>query len=147
MIGDDTTVIDANGQIMGRLASCVAKRLLAGENIVIVNAEKCIISGSRVNIYGEYKEMRDKGSKEKGPYFPRMPDRILKRTVRGMLPYKRAGGRDAMSRLRVYMGIPEEYAGAETVTVEEASVSRLGTAKYVSLGDVSRKLGGNIRGD
>ena len=43
-------VIDANGLILGRLASTVAKRLLSGdEEIHIVNAEKAVISGSRAS--------------------------------------------------------------------------------------------------
>lgn len=135
------TVIDANGLIMGRLSSVVAKKLLAGEEVAVVNAEKAVISGSKVKTYTDYKHIRDIGTKEFGPYFPKRPDRILKRTIRGMLPYKRARGRDAMSRLKIHVGIPSELKDAELTTIAEADMGRLSSSKYMTLGDLSRKLG------
>ena len=139
------TVIDAKGLILGRLASTVAKQLLSGdEKIYIVNAEKAVVSGSKTTTLKEYRETRDRGSREFGPYFPKRPDRIMKRTIRGMLPYKRARGRDAMSRVKVYVGVPAELAGAEMITLEKANMNRLSSNKYVELGDVSLKLGGKF---
>lgn len=135
------TVIDANGLIMGRLASTVAKRLLAGEEIGIVNAEKAVISGSKVSTFEEYAEIREMGTREFGPYFPRRPDRILKRTVRGMLPYKRLRGKEAMARLKIHVGIPSDLKDAELITVENANMNRLSSNKYVRLGDISTYLG------
>ncbi len=135
------TIIDADGLIMGRLASTVAKKLLAGEKIDIINAEKAVISGSKVTTLKEYDETLKRGKPEFGPYFPKRPDRILKRTVRGMLPYKRARGKDAMSRLKVYVGIPMELKDKESVRIAEASMDRLSSNKYLRLGDVSVKLG------
>ncbi|WP_407356871.1 50S ribosomal protein L13 [Methanolobus sp. WCC5] len=135
------TIIDAEGLILGRLASTVAKKLLAGEKIEIINAEKAVISGSKFTTLREYEETLVRGKPEFGPYFPKRPDRILKRTVRGMLPYKRARGRDAMSRLKVYVGIPMELSNKEAVKIEEASMDRLSSNKYLRLGDVSKKLG------
>ncbi len=134
-------IIDASGMILGRLASLAAAKLLTGEEINIVNAEKAIISGRKETIYREYTEMRNKGSTEKGPYFPKRPERILKRTVRGMLPHKTKRGRDAVSRLRVYVGVPSEFEGMELERPSKASIRRLGTAKYVELGDLSRSFG------
>lgn len=135
------TVIDANGLIMGRLASTVAKRLLAGEEIGIVNAEKAVISGSKVSTLEEYTEIREMGTREFGPYFPRRPDRIIKRTVRGMLPYKRLRGKEAMARLKIHVGIPSDLKDAELITVENANMNRLSSNKYVRLGDISTHLG------
>jgi len=135
------TVIDADGLIMGRLASTVAKRLLAGEEIGIVNAEKAVISGSKVTTFEEYAEIREMGTREFGPYFPRRPDRILKRTVRGMLPYKRLRGKEAMARLKIHVGIPSDLKGAELITIENANMNRLSSNKYVRLGDISTYLG------
>ncbi len=135
------TIIDADGLIMGRLASTVAKRLLDGEEIDIINADKAVISGSRLSTIKEYDEMLKIGSREFGPYFPRKPDRILKRTVRGMLPYKRSRGKDAMARLKIYMGVPEEFKDREMTTVPEADMNRLSSNKYITLGRVSKKLG------
>ncbi len=135
-------IIDGESLILGRLASAVAKKLLTEKDteIVIVNAERVVISGSKERTFKDYKAKKDRGSKEQGPYYPKMPDRIVKRTVRGMLPYKQAKGRDAFSRLKVYLGIPEDYESGDRVKVEEASAERL-SRKYVTVGEVSEKLG------
>lgn len=141
-MSEEMEIIDGEGLILGRLASEVAKQLLKEKDkkIAIVNAEHVIISGSKETIFEEYKTRKDRGSKEKGPFFPTMPDRIVKRTIRGMLPYKRARGREALSRLRVYLGIPEEYEKVKREKVENANAERL-SRKYVTLGEVSEKLG------
>jgi large subunit ribosomal protein L13 len=65
----------------------------------------------------------------------------MKRTVRGMLPHKTKRGRDAMTRLKIYVGVPSEFEGMEMERPAAAKMTRLGTAKYVELGDVSRKFG------
>ena len=134
-------IIDASGMILGRLASLAASKLLAGEEISIVNAEKAIISGRRESIYREYEEMKNRGSTEKGPHYPKRPERIMKRTVRGMLPHKTKRGREAMSRLKIYVGVPPEFQGMNLERPESAKMTRLGTAKYIELGDISRKFG------
>ncbi|WNY26481.1 50S ribosomal protein L13 [Methanolapillus ohkumae] len=138
------TIIDANGLILGRLSSVVAKRLLAGETIDIINAEKAVISGSRANIFADYEHSVERGRPEFGPYFPKRPDRIMKRTVRGMVPYKKQHGKRAMGNLKVYVGVPSEFKGKPTETVESANMERLSSSKYVRLGDVSKKLGANF---
>lgn len=137
-------IIDASGAILGRLASVVATQLLAGEEIHIVNAEKAIITGRGERIFREYDEMKKRGSRERGPFFPKRPDRILKRTVRGMLPHKRKRGRDAMSRLRVYIGVPSEFEGMGFERPSTAMGRGLSRSKYIELGVVSRKLGANF---
>ncbi len=141
------TVIDATGLIAGRLASTVAQRLLSGEEISIINAEKAIVSGSPETSLSKYKEMRAKGSKEKGPYYPKRADMILRRTVRGMLPYKKARGRSALAKLRVYMGVPIQLSGADAETLEYAHKSRLSTIKTIELGSIARQLGSKKWGD
>jgi large subunit ribosomal protein L13 len=135
-------VIDGEGLILGRLASAVAKKLLTEKDteIVIVNAERVVISGSKDRIFKDYKAKKDRGSKEQGPFYPKMPDRIVKRTIRGMLPYKQGKGRDAFSRLKVYLSIPEGYETAERGKVANASAERL-SRKFVTVGEVSEKLG------
>jgi len=138
------TVINADGMILGRLASILAKRLLAGEEIYIINAEKIVISGDKVTTFTEYKQSVDRGNREFGPYYPKRPDHIVKRTIRGMLPYKRARGRDAMSRLKTYIGVPEELSREEAVSVEGANMNRLSSVKYIRLEELSRKLGAKL---
>lgn len=138
------TVIDANGLIMGRLASIVAKRLLAGERIDIINAENAVVSGDRYAIFADYRHSTERGRPEYGPYFPKRPERILKRTVRGMLPYKRQRGRDAMAHLKVYVGVPAELKNAKAETIEAASMTRLSSPKYVKLGEIGKNLGAKV---
>lgn len=134
-------LINAQGLIVGRLASIVAKKLLEGDEITIINAEKAVLSGSRSNTIEEYTQTYERGTKEKGPYFPKRPDAIIKRTIRGMLPYKAQRGKDAMARLRVYIGTPSEFNGQPSVTLEKASVDRLSSFKYMELGELSKQLG------
>ena len=135
------TVINGDGLILGRLASVVARRALADEEIAIVNAEKTIISGSRARVLGNYYHKRVRGSSDWGPYFPRRPEHILKRTIRGMLPYKRPRGVDALRRIRCYVGVPAQFAGKEMEVPEEVHMNRLNNPQFVTLGAVCTALG------
>jgi large subunit ribosomal protein L13 len=135
------TVLDAEGMLLGRLSSIAAKRSLNGEEIAIVNAEKAVISGSKVRVRALYLKKRQRGSVEGGPFFPRRPDHILKRTIRGMVPYKRERGADAMRRIKVYVGVPTELVNAPRVRCTEADANRLSTSRYTTLGEVSTFLG------
>ncbi|MBN1390278.1 MAG: 50S ribosomal protein L13 [Candidatus Thermoplasmatota archaeon] len=137
-------IIDASGLIIGRLGTHVAKRLLSQKDleIAIVNSEKAIISGTRKMVMTSYKGKRELNHPRKGPYFPKMPDRILKRTIRGMLPYQQPKGRDALKRVKVYIGVPKEYEGKKMITVGSARNNGLGS--FMELGEVSRILGANI---
>ncbi len=134
-------LINANGLIVGRLSSIVAKKLLEGEEITIINAEKAIISGAKASTHAEYKQTVERGTKEKGPYFPKRPDAIVTRTIRGMLPYKTQRGKDATSRLKVYIGTPSDIKAETAVTLEKASVDRLSSYRYIELGELSKLLG------
>lgn len=137
-------VVDAADAVMGRLASVVAKRLLGGEEVVIVNAEKALITGKPSSVHLDYRTRRTIGSQRKGPFYPRRPDQILRRTVRGMIPYQKPAGRAALKRLRVYLGVPAEYADKERERIAQAE--RVRTARVVRLGDVSRQLGSKFEG-
>ena len=135
-------VIDASDHIMGRLSTHVAKELLNGENIVIVNAEKVVITGRKEQVLEDYKQRRDRGVKgrnRRGPYYPRMPDRMLKRTIRGMLPYQDPKGRTAFRKLKVYIGVPIGMDTASIIKIDKA-LDR-GATRKIYLGDVSKWLG------
>jgi large subunit ribosomal protein L13 len=146
LLGDDFIVIDGEGHVLGRLASIIAKRLLNGEKIVVVNAEKVLISGDQEEIFRRYKIKHDKGSKDYGPHFPKHPERILKRTVRGMLPHKTVKGREALSNFRAFIGIPAEVADRDHIKIGEALFeNRVKSGKAVSLLEVSRFLGYEVK--
>mgnify|MGYP001609600230 FL=1 len=141
-------VIDARNLIVGRLATHVAKRLLRGESVTVVNAEEGIISGSRTYILAKYLHRRERKSivnpARHGPFFPRRPEAILRRAVRGMLPYEKARGREAYKRLKVFLGVPEELKGAAAETVVEADASKLRVPKYMKLGELSQLMGAKL---
>ncbi len=137
-------IIDATGLIIGRLSTHVAKSLLNDKEleIAIINSEKAIVSGNRKMVLNRYKDKRALNHPRKGPYFPRFPDRILKRTIRGMLPYQQDKGRTALKRVKVYMGIPKEFEGKKTKTVESAVNKDL--EQYVELAEIAKVLGANL---
>lgn len=135
------TVIDGENLLLGRLSSIVATRVLAGEEIAIINAEKVIVSGNRASILGEYYTKRTRGSVEGGPFFPRRPDHILKRTIRGMIPYKTRPGAAAFRRVKAYVGVPYEFKDAQAEVLEAAHRNRLSGARYISLAEISKNLG------
>lgn len=132
-------VIDATGCTMGRLSSYVAKELLNGEKVVVVNAENVYISGSKDFLINEYKRRRELGTQRKGPFFPRTPDRILKRTIRDMLPYQKPRGRAAYKNLRVYTGMPEDVSKENIERIESFQFKGL---KGMTLLELSEELGG-----
>lgn len=134
-------VIDAKNLILGRMASNVAKRLLNGEEIKIINAERAIVSGRKDATFERYKRYVERGSREFGPHFPRRPEHIISRTIRGMIPHKKTTGREAYNRLRVYIGTPPELGKEPAATIENASITRLSTSNYTVLGDLSKRLG------
>ncbi len=136
-------IIDGEGLIMGRLASTVSKMLLNGESVVVLNAEKILISGTKEWAYARYKQRVDRASisnpRKMGPKYPRRPDDIFRRTVRGMIPYRKTSGREAFKGLKVFVGIPKEFADAEVFKLEEAMPKNI--KKSIELGTISKLLG------
>jgi len=133
---DADVVVDARDCILGRVASQVAERALEGERIAVVNAERAVVTGGEEDVIGTFRERREHGS-DRGPMYPKRPDRIFKRSIRGMLPYKRPRGREAFESVRVYVGNPYD----EAEVLENASLDRLSTIKFVPLGEISEALG------
>jgi large subunit ribosomal protein L13 len=137
---DADVIIDARDCILGRVASQVAERALDGERVAVVNAEDAVITGRKEQIEAKFEKRRDVGS-DRGPAYPKQPDRIFKRSIRGMLPHKKPRGREAFENVRVYLGNPYEEDGE---ILEDTSLDRLSKIKFVSLGEVSETLGANV---
>jgi large subunit ribosomal protein L13 len=140
MTSENAIIIDAKGLILGRMSSIVAKRLLQGESVVVLNAEKAAISGKRLQIVKDAKSFLEVGHPRKGPYHPRRPDRIVRRTVRGMLPWRKPKGKQALKRLRVYLGAPKEFDGKEIQTLIEARAEKL-KSPYITVGELAKEIG------
>jgi large subunit ribosomal protein L13 len=139
---DADVVIDARDCILGRVASNVAERALDGERVAVVNAERAVITGNEEQTMETFRARREQGS-DKGPMYPKRPDRIFKRSVRGMLPYKTPRGREAFENVRVYVGNPYED-DREAEVLEGTSLDRLSNIKFTSLGEVAENLGANV---
>jgi large subunit ribosomal protein L13 len=134
-------IIDAEDLILGRMAAFAAKKLLEGEEIIIINAEMAVITGSKEYIFRRYKQRVDRAdmaNPRKGPHFPRTPEGIVKRAVRGMLPFRKYKGREALKKLRVFRGTPEKYKKGEAVSLDNI-LER--TSTYVRVGEISKFLG------
>ena len=69
-------VINAENLIIGRLATYVAKKVLEGEKVIVVNSEKAVVTGKKEDILRRYKQRADRGDAIKGPFFPKTSDRI-----------------------------------------------------------------------
>lgn len=139
--------IDGKDLVLGRLASFVAKRLLEGEKVTIVNAEQVVISGRRDATLDEYKawlETRKLTNPRKGPFHHKRPEELIRLAVRGMLPFDKPRGKEAFRRLRVYIGVPKEFSGKELISIPDASLDRLGTRRFIRIGVLSKHLGANI---
>ena len=110
------TIVDGKGLVLGRAGSSIAKKLLNEEHVVVLNSERMMISGHRRDLDLKYKtrfDLQDKANPEHSPYWSKRPDLFVRRVIRGMLPYKQARGKTALKRLRVYIGVPEQYKSAK----------------------------------
>jgi large subunit ribosomal protein L13 len=137
---DADIIIDASDCVMGRVGTHVAERALEGAKVAVINVENAVITGRPKDVIGTYEKRAELGS-DRGPVYPKRPDRIFKRTVRGMLPYKKPRGREALGNVRIYVGNPHNEEGH---IVEGTSIDRLSTTRFISLGEVAAHLGANV---
>ena len=134
-------IIDAGNTRIGRVGAYVAKKLLDGEEVRVINAEEAVISGNPQETMDKYltrRQLQYKGNPEKSPYWPKVPDRFVKRLIRGMLPRKKTRGREAYKKLRVYIGNPGTLKG-EPTRVEGADIGNL--KRYIRIKELCRRLG------
>jgi len=137
-------IIDGKDLVLGRLASFAAKRLLEGERVTVVNAEQVVVSGKKeatFDTYDAWLETRNLTNPRKGPFHLKRPEELVRRAVRGMLPFDKPRGRGAYGRLRVHLGVPPELAGKKMQTLPESSLEWLGTRRFIRIGDLSKHLG------
>lgn len=143
MSKEDVRVYDAEGMVVGRLGAKAAKVALLGDRVVIVNAEKAIITGDRRAVIEAFKEklnIRTSYNPRKGPFHERRPDKMVRKMIRGMLPWPNPRGKDAYKRIRVYMGVPDEYTETEKMVLEGSRYRSL-KRKYITVEDLSQELG------
>ena len=111
-------VIDATNGTVGRIVSYAAKQSLLGKEVFVVNCGEALITGRKGKIVEDYKQKIARGgSAQKGPYYPRSPEMIIKRVVHGMLSYDQGRGRDALKRIKCYNDVPEELKKDEQISL------------------------------
>ena len=134
--------IDGTNLIVGRLASHVAKQALLGAQVHIVNCEKVIVTGAPSAVkYHYYLRKRDLGTPQKGPHYSKLPDRFVRRIIRGMLPHRQYRGKEAYHSIMCYIGIPANLATQKFQSLPWASTARLTTTKFQTIGDLCFSLG------
>lgn len=138
-----TIYVDATGQIAGRLCSRLASEILKGKRIVVLNAEKAVVSGRRGTVLNAWTKRLELGSKvnpDYGPLHPRRPDNVLWRMVRGMVPKTKPKGTAGLKRLRVYMGVPQRYTGVKLTKFDDTMATRP-LPMYTTVEEISRNIG------
>jgi len=111
-------IIDATDAVLGRISTLSAKQALLGKKVVVINCEKAIMTGDRKMVIAKFEEKRARGgTAQKGPYHHKNPELIVKRAIRGMLPYDFERGASAFKRIKCYNGMPSEYSEAEKIIV------------------------------
>ena len=133
-------VIDGKNATMGRLASYAAKQTLLGKKVIIVNSNEVVIIGNEKDIISKYQRKYSLGgSSLKGPKVAKSPERLLKRTVRGMLSYKQARGYEAWKRVMCYNSLPTKYESAKKLVLKESSLENK-NVKTMALKEVARLI-------
>jgi large subunit ribosomal protein L13 len=141
---DRPIVVDATNHIAGRLSSYVAKLLIQGNRVSVVNCEKIMMSGTRVNQIKEYREFLEINSiinYKHGPVHYRRPDTVIAKMIRQMLPFDRKpSGKESYQRLRTYIGSPKQIKSLEKIQFEKAKIKKT-AANYTTLGELCRVIG------
>lgn len=137
-------VVDAEGAILGRLATTVSKALLSGYKVFVVNSEKAVVSGKPQMVIDSYRvwlEIKSLRNPYKwSPKRPRTPVAIVRKAVKGMLPKDNWRGVSLLKNLKVYVGYPEELKKYEAVKLVDTSYTRLSRG-FITVGEIARMLG------
>ena len=136
--------IDAGECIVGRVATYAAKNALLGNTVNIFNCEKAIITGNPVVVREKYYHRIFKtGQPNKGPFISRMPDRFVRRIVRGMVDNKKGRGKAAFDRIMCYIGVPSDFKDRKLEKVAKG-VDELSSSKYQTIEVLCKSFGGRI---
>ncbi len=135
-------IIDAKGLILGRIAGLAAEQALRGNTVIIVNSAEAVISGRTKSTIAKGKKRQEIGVVKQGPYTPKKPAGLMRRAVRGMLPWKKARGREAFSRVKCYEDYPEDIKGEVLQVPEKIKATKLTTLKRITLGELCIAVSG-----
>jgi large subunit ribosomal protein L13 len=132
-------VIDAEGRILGRMAVEIAQLARSGEEIAIINSERAVITGRKEAVFQRYLTRRQRGSPQHGPFFPRGPEGIVRRAIRGMVNFDSPEGKAAFSKVKAYVGTPDEFKAKKAEKLGKG-IEDL-KCEFVLVGELSKHLG------
>lgn len=135
-------IIDAKDTILGRLGSYAAKQVLLGNKVDVINCEEAVVSGRKHAILEDAIAKVHRKAPGKGPFFYRKPDMFVRRTIRGMLPFKIARGREAFKNLRCHTGVPENLKSEKALALVNANIEKLHSVDYLRVKDICKAAGG-----
>ncbi|HEY3843337.1 MAG TPA: 50S ribosomal protein L13 [Acidimicrobiales bacterium] len=133
-------VVDADGLVLGRLASEVARILRGkhrpyfaphvdtGDHVVVINADKVVLTSNKADDKLAYRHSGYPGGLRSTTYaelLAKSPDELVRRSIRGMLP-KNTLGRAQLSKLNVYAGPDHPHAAQQPEPLELPSARRAG---------------------
>lgn len=146
---EKVVVLDGKDHILGRLAAVVAKQLLNGQRVVIVRAEKIVLTGQierHLRSWALYKKKNSVTNPSRGgPWHYKSPAKYLWKVIRGMIPHKTARGAAAMGRLKVFEGCPHPYSVQKKVVITNAlkAIMMDSFRKFSYLGELASRVGWN----
>ena len=131
-------VVDADGLVLGRMATEVARvlrgkhkpsftpHLDTGDHVVIVNADKVVLTAGKAERKTVYRHSGYPGGLKAetfGHLLERRPEEAVRRTIRGMLPKTRLG-RQMLTKLKVYAGPTHPHAAQQPQPLDVAGAAR-----------------------
>lgn len=133
-------IIDGDRTALGRLASKVAKMALEGEDVIILNANNIYVTGNKNSIRDKYMNRIEVGTTSKGPFVQKTVEGIVRSAIRGMIGRNKKRGKDALKRIKVFAGVPDEYKGKEMASIEKINMEK--PIKKLTVGELSKLLKG-----
>lgn len=126
-------LVDANGKNLGRLATVIAGIILGkhkpeytpgvdvGDFVVVINAEKIVVTGKKMDDKYYYRESKYQGGLKKinlRNQLEKRPEYVIEHAVKGMLPHNRLGRR-LNKKLKVYSGVNHPHHAQKPIPVDE----------------------------
>lgn len=131
-------IIDASGVVLGRLASQIATLLRGkhkptfaphvdcGDNVIVINAEKVVLTGNKLQDKMAYHHSGYPGGLKAisyGELLEKYPERVIEKAVKGMLPHNRLGAVQ-IKKLKVYAGAEHPHAGQKPEPFEITQIAQ-----------------------
>ena len=135
-VNKEWVVVDAEGQILGRLASKVAKIIRGkhkpsftpnvdcGDNVIVINAEKVVLTGNKMNDKQYVRHSGYPGGKRfqnPAEILDKYPERLVEKAVKGMLPKNRLG-RQLFRNLYVVVGAEHKHEAQKPKVIDLNSI-------------------------